>query len=94
MESISITILIAIIGCIVSVGTFFLGRAKDSEKRGREDGEVKVLLNTIIKNIEDMRVDFRAANLKVDSLSERMVKVEESQKALHKRVDNLEEKHK
>ena len=41
-----------------------------------------------------MRVDFRAANLKVDSLSERMVKVEESQKALHRRVDNLEEKHK
>lgn len=92
MESISITILIAIIGCIVSVGTFFLGRAKDSEKRGREDGEVKTLLNYIVKVVEEIRIDFRATNLKMDDLATRVVKIEESEKALHRRVDKLEEK--
>ena len=94
MENISITILIAIIGCIVSVGTFFLGRAKDSEKRGREDGEVKTLLNYIVKAVDEIRLDFRAMNSRVDDLASRMVKVEESGKALHRRVDKLEEKHK
>lgn len=92
MENINITILIAVIGCALSVGTFFLGRNKESEKRGREEGEVKTLLNFIIKSLEDIKLDFKTANLKMDDLSARMVKVEESNKALHRRVDNLEEK--
>ena len=92
MENINTEIFIAIIGCALSVGAFFIGRNKDSEKRGREDGEIKALLNHIIKAVDEIRIDFKATNLKVDNLATRVVKIEESEKALHRRVDKPEEK--
>ena len=85
---------ILIAGLSLLVG--FMGYSLDKNKTIKEDGEQSAIISTKLDNIErgveSIRIDIKASEKRVNDLSEKLVRVEESVKSVHKRVDKLEEK--
>ena len=74
----------------------FMGYSLNKNKTIKEDGEQSAIISTKLDNIErgveSIRIDIKASEKRVNDLSEKLVRVEESVKSVHKRVDKLEEK--
>lgn len=94
--NIEITVLCTIIGAIVG----FLGYRKTVQKDIEDDAAQKTLLSTDIKYIRDgvndlrmdfkeLKLDFKAQDTKIISMNEKLIKVEESTKSAHHRIDDL-----
>ena len=92
--NIDITVLIGISGTIVGVVLGILGYKKKSETDIREDTQKETILSTkldyISRNVDDIRVDLKAKAERDVKFSERLIKVEESVKSAHHRLDDLE----
>ena len=71
-------VLIAIVGCTLSVATFFIGRTSQAKSIGQQTGQVLTELGYIKKG--------------VDGLEKRFEKLQESYNELKTRVTKLEEK--
>lgn len=103
--NVSLPVIISIIalGCTIlgaAIGYLtFIKKLKDDAKReGKEEGEeskkgIKVALDLeyIKKGIDEIRLDNKENDRKISNIIERMVKVEESTKSAHKRIDHIEE---
>lgn len=59
----------------------------DAEK----DGELKTRLDYIGKGVDDIRLDIRAQDRTLSTIAERVIRVEESTKSAHRRIDTIEE---
>ncbi|MBO5257128.1 MAG: hypothetical protein J6C42_06520, partial [Clostridia bacterium] len=57
--TIEITVLIAVLGCALSVGTFFVGRMTAAKNDGRENGQVLTELGYIKKGIDGLEKDIK-----------------------------------
>ena len=92
--NIDITVLIGISGTIVGAVLGILGYKKKSETDIREDTQKETILSTkldyISRNVDDIRVDLKAKAERDVKFSERLIKVEESVKSAHHRLDDLE----
>ncbi len=64
---------------------------KDSESAGEGRGVLQSDIGYIKAGIDDLKRENRAVNLKLDSISERVTRVEESCKQAHKRIDEIKE---
>lgn len=82
--TVDITVLIAVIGCALSVGTFFVGRVTAAKKDGRENGQVLTELGYIKKGIDGVEKDIRDIKNQYAALDVRVSKVEEAMKIYHK----------
>ena len=71
-------VLIAVVGCTLSVATFFIGRTSQAKSNGQQTGQVLTELGYIKKG--------------VDGLEKRFEKLQESYNELKTRVTKLEEK--
>lgn len=67
-------------------------RDKDVKTDARESGELKAQLNTIISGVANIQIDIKANERRTNELSERVIRVEESSKQAHKRIDSIENK--
>ena len=92
METISIALICTILGVAISYLTF--QRNKDNAIRAetKEDAETKAKLDYISKGVDDIRLDMKSQDRKINDAIERVAKVEESTKSAHKRIDNHIEK--
>ena len=90
METISIALFCTILGVSISYLTF--QRNKDNAIRAetREDAETRAKLDYISKGVDDIRLDQKAQDRKINEIIERVAKVEESAKSAHHRIDNIE----
>ncbi|APF22573.1 hypothetical protein [Clostridium butyricum] len=90
METISIALLCTILGVSISYLTF--QRNKDNAIRAetREDAETRAKLDYISKGVDDIRLDIKTQDRKINEVIERVAKVEESAKSAHHRIDNIE----
>lgn len=90
METISIALLCTISGVSISYLTF--QRNKDNAIRAetREDAETRAKLDYISKGVDDIRLDIKTQDRKINEVIERVAKVEESAKSAHHRIDNIE----
>lgn len=88
------TIELGVLISVLSVSIAFLGYSLNKSKAIRSDGqesaELKAELGYIRKGVDDIRIDFKANEKQMQQLGERVTRVEESNKSLHKRVDNME----
>ncbi len=75
--TIELSVLIAVIGCALSVGTFFVGRLTAARSTGQQTGQVLTELGYIKKGI--------------DGLEQKMEKMEQNYTKLDVRVSKLEE---
>ena len=88
--SIDMSILIAVLGCALSVGTFFVGRMTAAKKDGVEDGEMKSdvrhiknavdkqggKLDQVVENYEEIKIE-------LERLKGRMTALEQKVNMLH-----------
>ena len=89
--------LIAIIGVVGTLcGIFFgyigynKGLKKDSREEGETDGTLKSDTAYIKRRIDDVLLEQKDTNKSINTLSERVTRVEESSKQAHKRLDRVE----
>jgi len=91
-SNILIGLVCTIIGGFIGVATFSRNRDKDVKKVASESAEIKVKLDIIGAGVEQIRFDIKANEMQVTGLSEKVIRVEEAVKSLHKRVDKVENK--
>jgi len=93
--------LLVLLGAVMSLITFYLGRRRDATEMGIKDGMLTQSLQTLQLSLNEMKSSIERINNKMDMTDERRereyrdilvayAKLEESYKSLHKRVDSLE----
>lgn len=96
--NIDVTILISIISVVfaVCIGTtnFLRNKTKDDRAEASEIVKVSVKLDNISIDISDIKAEMRTMKNDNKEDRERIVKVEESSKQAHKRLDSLEKQFK
>lgn len=77
---------------MVAVQGYQLNKTKSIKDDGKQSAEVSAQLQYISKGVDDIRIDIKANEKQVQALTERVTRVEESQKSFHKRLDKVEGK--
>ncbi|MEX3621851.1 hypothetical protein [Viridibacillus arvi] len=90
LMSIEITLLFGAIGTLLGIIGAVAALKKTNKEEGMQDAETKATLNYISKGVDDIRIDQRAQASKLDAYNERLIRVEESTKQAHKRIDTFE----
>lgn len=81
--NIDVSILIAIFGCALSIGTFFVGRMTAAKNGGREQGQVLTELGYIKKGIDGLDDKMEKMEKQYTKLDVRVSKLEEAMKIYH-----------
>lgn len=84
--------LCAILSLIIGFLTFNRNRDKDVKNDASDSAVIRTKLDNIYQGVDSIRVDIRANEKRVSELSERVIRVEESSKQAHKRIDTIENK--
>lgn len=92
METVSIALACTVLGAIISYLTFQRNRHSDIRADTREDEQTKAKLDYIATAVDEIRLDNKARDREMTEFNSRLVRVEESTKSAHKRLDNLEGK--
>lgn len=82
--TIDIAVLIAVIGCVLSVGTFFVGRTTAAKTSGQQTGQVLTELGYIKKGIDGLERDIKEIKRQYTDLDVRVSKLEEAIRIYHK----------
>lgn len=90
METISVGLICTILGVLISYLGLQRNKSSDTKHETRESTTVAVKLDYISKGVDDIRLDIKSQDKKIGDLVERVVKVEESTKSAHHRMDNFE----
>lgn len=87
--------MLVVVSAISGIVLGWLGRARTVHKDVAQEAGAGASLQTdveyIKRGVDDIKVDLRMQGQKVDDLSTRVTRVEESAKQAHKRIDKLEE---
>lgn len=88
--TIELSVLIAVLGFALSVGTFFVGRTTAAKSSGKEDGEmqanVRHIKDTVDKQSDKLdRVveDYEEVKLELEKLKGRIIALEQRVSMLH-----------
>ena len=86
-------LLIAIVGCVVAVATFFIGRQTSAKNTGQEWGELKSDLKHIKDDVKEIKetVSTSVEGLRKEIADERKAHKESLDK-VYARIEKLEEK--
>ncbi len=97
--NVDITVLVTLVGVVGTISGIYFGfwkAKKDEQKTLKEDTVqdtvVATKLDYISKGVDDIRLDIKAQDKRISDVVERLIKVEESTKSAHHRIDSLEEK--
>lgn len=87
---INVSVLIAVVGCALSIGTFFIGRVTSAKTTGKEDGELKSDIKYIRASVEkqEAKIEKVAGNyddirLEIQELKGKLSALEQKVKMLH-----------
>ena len=93
---IDITVLVGFVATVLSIWGILVKWKKDSVNQESLETKEQTILSTkldyISRNIDDIKVDLRTRAKENAELKERLIKVEESTKSAHNRIDEIEEK--
>jgi hypothetical protein len=81
-----------VFGILIGFLTFGRNRDKDVKTDASESAVIRTKLDNINSGVESIRIDIKASEKRMNELSERVIRVEESSKSAHKRLDLLEKK--
>lgn len=87
--SIEVSLLFGAIGTIIGVIGAIVTMKKNSKEDGEHSAETKVQLNYITRGVDDIRIDQRLQASKLDGFNDRLIRVEESTKQAHKRINDI-----
>lgn len=80
---IEISVLVAVIGVAVSVGTFFIGRTTAAKNSGQQTGQVLTELGYIKKGIDGLEKKMERMEQQYNKLDVRVSKLEEIVRIYH-----------
>ncbi len=94
--TIEIPIAISIISALFAIYSVIKSTKRadtsEAEKKAIESATINVKLDQIGADVRDIKYDITAVKKDVQSLTERMIIVEQSTKSAHKRIDGMEER--
>lgn len=101
--TIELGVLISVLGLIIAYQGFQLNKQRQQADKSKEEkndvkadakesAEIKAQLGYISKGVDDIRIDLKANEKQMKQLDQRVTRVEESNKSLHKRIDKIEDK--
>lgn len=85
---IDITILIAVLGLALSIGTFFVGRMTAAKNSGQEYGVMLTEIGYIKSGVDDMKKKMEQSDRRYLELAERVTKIEEVVRIYHKESEH------
>lgn len=84
------------LGIAIAIGSFVIGyftfrknRDKDIEKDARNSAKISAKLDHISGGVDSMRVDLKSSEHRISEINDRVIRVEESTKQAHKRIDEV-----
>lgn len=78
-----LTLAISIIGVVLSVGTFFIGRTTASKADGKQEGQILAELGYIKSGVDDMKRKMENIEKNYHSLEGRVARLEEKVNIYH-----------
>ncbi|MER2057314.1 MAG: hypothetical protein ABTA16_00740 [Niallia sp.] len=84
-----IPLICTVLGFIIAAMTFGRNRDKDIRQEAASSAVIGTKLDSISAGVESIRIDMKANEKSINDLSQRMVRVEESSKQAHKRLDDI-----
>ena len=63
---------------------------KDSKNQGASEASITSKVDYIARGVDDIKLDFKDQARKIESQNERLIRVEESTKSAHKRLNKME----
>jgi septal ring factor EnvC (AmiA/AmiB activator) len=82
----------AILTFLVGFLTFSRNRDKDVKSEASHSATIQTKLENIDQGVRSIQIDLKANERRVNELNERVIRVEESSKQAHKRLDKFEDK--
>ena len=86
--------LIGVVGTLVGFSFSYLAfqrnRDKELKSDAQEDGVIRTKLDSIGKGIDDIRIDLKAIEKRMSRMNEQIIRIDESTKSAHKRIDQIE----
>lgn len=90
--TIEIGVLIAVASFLIGFFTFSRNRDKDVKSDATESAIIRTKLDNIGQSVDSIRIDFKASDQRWTALSETVIRIDESTKQAHKRIDQIEKK--
>lgn len=91
METVSIALICSLIGAAIGMATFNKNRDKDIKADSKENAIVATKLDYISRGVDDIKLDIKSQDNKIQSLNEKVIELTQSVKSAHHRIDGLEE---
>ena len=82
--TIELSVLIAVLGFTLSVGTFFIGRVTAAKTSGQEYGVMLTEIGYIKSGVDDMKKKMEQSDKRYIEMEKRLSKVEEAMKIYHR----------
>lgn len=82
----------ALFGFLITYFGFMRNRDKDVKKEATESAVMSVNLDHIKTGVDSIVVDMKVRDKQFDEMSKEVVRIDESAKSAHKRIDKLDER--
>lgn len=89
---VQIGIACAVFGLLIGLLTFKRERDKDVRTDASESAVIKTKLDAISSGVTNIQVDLKASDRRLGDAEKAIIRLEESAKSAHKRIDHLENK--
>lgn len=90
MDATTIGIICTVLGVVIGGLGYKRTATKDIKEESNSQTKLEMQLSYISRGIDDIKIDLKMQDKKINDLVERVAKVEESAKSAHKRLDDLE----
>lgn len=88
--SVEVSLLFGAIGTLLGIVSAIVVLKKESKSQGTAEANIASQVNYIATGVDNIRLDLKEQGRKVDAQNDRLIRVEESAKIAHKRIDKLE----
>ena len=88
----TISIIIAVVGCLLSVIAFFIGRQSASKQEGREAGQMLSEMGYLKSGIDDIKAEIKEQRKTYEALQNRVTIVERDLKTVFNKLDEIKER--
>jgi septal ring factor EnvC (AmiA/AmiB activator) len=85
-----IGLICTVFGALATFLTLKRNYTADTKEETTNFTKVETKIDYISKGVDDIRLDIKAQDRKISDINERLVRVEESTKSAHKRLDSIE----
>jgi len=84
------TVIGAVIGIYAALGSAKKDIKEEAKAETSCSTRLEVKLDYVSKGVDDIKLDFREQSRRIDTMSDNLIRVEESCKSAHKRINDLE----